>query len=221
MTWGGRGRGAASLRGRRLRLRRLLSAGLVAAALAAALPALAPAAPALVPVVVAARDLPAGLRLGSADLRIAGWSADTVPASAVSGARGSVGEAVGRVTSGALTRGAAVTEAGLLGPGLLSGQPAGLLAVPVRVSGAGLDGLLRRGDRVDVISAAAAQAVVTDVVVLAEPVRGPAADDWGTAQPAGTAGADRPVIVAVRLSQAEQLAQAEASGPLVLAVHQR
>ncbi len=208
-------------------LRRLLSAGLACLATAVALAHLAPAPPRLVPVVVAAHDIPAGHRLGPDDLARSGWRPGTEPADRFA----TPGGAVGRVTSGPVPRGSALTSADLLGPGVLSGQPPDVVAVAVPLADAGLATLVRRGDRVDVL-AASSSAVVTGAVVLAD-ASGPA----GTNGSAGTAGAlaggatgsgggstggpTATVLLGVRLGEAERLAQAEAVGTLTLAVHPR
>jgi hypothetical protein len=122
-----------------------------------------------------------------------------------------------------------VTSADLLGPGLLSGQPPDLLAVPVRLADGSLDGLVGRGDRVDVISAATSSTVVEEAVVLADPAPGPA-DAGGldlssslATSPGGdgsAAGAGS-VILGVPIWAAQRLAHAEAVGPLTIAVHPR
>ena len=184
------------LRRRRPGLRRLLAAGLLAGGAAVALPVLAPTPSPHPTVLVAAHDLAAGQVLSGSDLRRAAWAPGTVPGAAVRDA----GAAVGRILSGPLTTGSPVTEAGLLGPGLLTGQDAGLLAVPVRLSEPMPAGLVRPGDRVDVLSGAGGSTVASDAVVLA-------------AQPA--------LVLGVGLEAAERLAQAESVGPLGLAVQAR
>jgi Flp pilus assembly protein CpaB len=132
---------------------------------------------------------------------------------------------VGRVAAGPIGRGAPVTEADLLGPGLLVGQDERRLAVPVRLADPAAAGLARRGDRVDLFAATGSGAVVADVVVLAEP--GPAAGDEGGASlegpvgsaAVGAAAGGAVVIVAVTSGEAAELARAQAAGPLSLAVH--
>jgi Flp pilus assembly protein CpaB len=211
------------LRRQRPGLRRWLSAGIVALAVAFGLHALAPAPPAHVPVLVAARDLPAGHRLQDGDLRVAAWAPGSVP----EGRRSSSAAAVGRLTAGPLPRGAPVTDAGLVGPGLLLGQPSDVLAVPVRISAGSVAGLVSRGDRVDVISTVTSETVVAGALVLAEPAQ-PAAGsgaglDLGAAEADGAgSGLDGDaVVLGVRLGEAQRLAHAEAVGALTIAVHPR
>jgi Flp pilus assembly protein CpaB len=208
----------AALRRQRPGLRRLLSAGLACVAAAVTLHGLAPAPPAQKPVLVAARDVPAGHELGPDDLAVSGWR----PGSAPSGRLAGPGTALGRVTSGPVQRGSPVTEADLLGPGVLTGQAPDLLAVAVRVTDPAVLRLVRRGDRVDVLAAATSSAVVSAAVVLAEPPPDLAADaPSGLGSGAGVEQAGGSVVLGVRLWDAERLAHAEAVGALTLAVHPR
>lgn len=214
------------LRRRRPGLRRLLAAGLVAAAVAVALPRLAPAPAHRVRVLVAAHDLAAGRQLTDSDLRVASWAPGTAPRDELH----EPAQAAGRVLAGPLTEGSPVTRAGLLGAGLLAGQEEGLLAVPVRLTAAAPKGLVEAGDRVDVLSAASGSAVATDAVVLAADLRtgadgGPAdLDGLGGSSGAGAgwSGTAGPVLVlGVGLDAAERLTKAQAAGPLGVAVHPR
>ena len=194
------------LRRRPIGLRRLLSAGLAAGATAVALHLLAPAPPDQVPVLVAAHDVGAGRQLTADDLRVARWAAPTRPGAALTDASA----ALGRVTAGPLGRGRPVTESDLLGPGLLTGQPADLVAVPVRLAEPAAGTLLRRGDRVDVIAAASGSPVVSAAVVLARPAG--LQESW-------TGSSDGAVVVlGVPLEQAAELARAQAAGALAVAV---
>ncbi len=114
----------------------------------------------LLPVVVAARDLPAGRKLGSRDLIVREVPARYVPPDAVA----APGDAVGAKPAGALSRGAYVT--------------AGALARSERGTGGG--GGLRRGERaVEVpvaggapLSEAGGPGSRVDVVVSTEPRSG-------------------------------------------------
>jgi pilus assembly protein CpaB len=206
------------LRRKRIGLRRFLAAGLAAGAAAVALQVLAPAPPDLVPVVVATHDVGAGHQLTADDLRVAGWAAPMRPGAALA----DVASAMGRVTAGPLERDSAVTEGNLLGPGLLTGQPAGLLAVPVRLAEPVAAALVRRGDRVDVI-AASGSPVVTSAVVLARlPSQPDTGAGWGGLGDgsAGSFGASggAVVILGVPVEQASELARAQAAGALAIAV---
>jgi pilus assembly protein CpaB len=131
--------------------RRLLSAGLLAGAMAVALQVLAPPPPATVPVLVAARDLAAGAALTRADLRVA----HRPPASLPAGALTSQAAATGRPVSSAVRRGEVLTDVRLVGAGMLRGLGPNLVAAPVRVAEPGTAALVRPGDTVDVLAAAA------------------------------------------------------------------
>lgn len=96
----------------------------------------------------AARDLPGGATLRASDLRRVRFAAGTVP----SGAVRAPDDVDGRVLAAPLHYREVLTDTSVVGPGLLAGYP-GLTAVPVRVSDASVVGLLRVGDRVDVVAA--------------------------------------------------------------------
>lgn len=214
------------LRRQRPELRRFLAAGLVCLAVAVALHAAAPTAPPTEPVLVAARDLPAGHRLDRADLTMAAWAPGSGPVDRLT----RTDDAVGRLSAGPLRRGSSITDAELLGPGLLTGQATDLVAVPVQVVGGGLAGLVGRGDRIDVIAAATSSTVVSAAVVLADPAQPSSADGLGLGAADATAtgasglsagSAGQSVILGVPLEAAQALAHAEAVGPLTIAVHPR
>ena len=95
----------------------------------------------MAPVVVAARDLPAGAQLGAADLSVARLPAEAVPRGASPVPSGLAGQRI----AGAVRRGEIITDAALVGPGLLAGTPPGTAAVPVRVADAASLQLLSPG----------------------------------------------------------------------------
>jgi Flp pilus assembly protein CpaB len=85
----------------------------------------------------------------------------------------------GEVLTSPLRRGEPVTDARLAGNGTLTGLPAGMVAVPLRLSDPGVVAWLRPGDRVDVLAApgavgdtvlvdatATADVLATDAIVL-------------------------------------------------------
>jgi Flp pilus assembly protein CpaB len=135
--------------------RRVLAAALLLAAVVVALrPDGSPGAllppPVGVPVVVAARDLPAGVVLTRSDLRVASLPTAAVPA----GAARDPAPLLGRTVAGPVRRGETVTDARLVGPGLTAGLgPQESSAVPVRLADAEAAALVRPGDRVDVLGA--------------------------------------------------------------------
>jgi Flp pilus assembly protein CpaB len=122
-------------------------------------------------VLTAAHDLAPGTVLTAADLRRVGFAPGTVPAGVVDAQ-----QALGRTTVGPVREGEPITDARLLGAGLLDGRP-GLVAVPVRIGDPGAVGLLRVGDRIDVLAAdpqarSPAELVATGALVLAIPRTG-------------------------------------------------
>lgn len=134
-----------SLRRALARHRRLLSAGCLAGAAAVTVHAVSPPPPPSVTVWVAARDLPAGHRLTPRDVAASRWPPSLLPA-------GGVARPAGAWLAGPIRRGEPVTDARLVGPGLLAGQPLGVVALAVRVSDpASLIGV-RSGERVDVLA---------------------------------------------------------------------
>jgi Flp pilus assembly protein CpaB len=190
------------------RHRTLLAAGLVAASVAAGLTALAPSAEARVQVLAAARDLPSGAVLAVDDLVPLALPAGAVP----SGALQDAAQVVGRLVSGPVRRGEALTDVRLLGTGLLTGSDG--VAVPVRLADPATAALVQAGDRVDVLSAppegaSSASTVASGVTVLAVPSL---ADDPGEGAL---------VVVAAPSAVAARLAAAAVTGRLSLAVRSR
>jgi pilus assembly protein CpaB len=153
--------------------RRLVAAGLAGAAVLVGLQALRPPPPPSVDVMIAARDLLAGAALAPGDLVVAAVPRAVVPAGALS-----PGAAVdGRAVAGPIRSGEVITDVRLVGPALVAGLGDGLVATPVRVADAGTAGLVRPGDRVDVLATPAGpdtagdptRVVAADVVVVAVP----------------------------------------------------
>jgi pilus assembly protein CpaB len=129
--------------------RRLLAAGLAAASMAVALHQLEPSPDPTTRVLAAARDLPGGAQLTSADVREVALPRDLVPAGALT----PDDPRAGRMLAGPVRAGAALTDVDLVGPALLRGQGAELVAAPVRVADVGALSLVRVGDRVDLLAA--------------------------------------------------------------------
>jgi Flp pilus assembly protein CpaB len=203
------------------RHRRLLTAAFAAAAVAFALSELRPAPPPGVRILTAARDLPSGATLRSSDLRPVTMPSGAVPDGVVRSTP------TGRVLAGPMRRGEPVTDARLIGRGLLSGYGPDLVAVPVRLADAESVRLLRPGDRIDVLAApdatetpeasgtlgARARSVVSPVPVIAV-VRDPLGDAGGLARGAEAAGTGALVVVAARRDQAATLAGSAAGSRL-------
>lgn len=142
-----------ALRRRRLRRavlarRRPLAALLAALAVLVGLQAAAPAPAPTRGVLVAARDLVGGSIVGAGDVVRGHLPSESVPAGAVTLTE----HVVGRTTTGPVRAGEPLTDVRLVSGSLLDGYP-GQVAAPVRVGDPGAVGLLRIGDRVDVIAA--------------------------------------------------------------------
>lgn len=187
------------------RHRRLLAAGLAAASVAAGLSAVVPAATPTVAVLSAAHDLAAGAVLGPDDLVTAELPRELVPAGALVDAAAVTGQLV----AGPVRAGEPLTDVRLLGAGLL--PPGSDVAVPVRLAEPATGALVRAGDTVDVLSAAAegASVVATRLVVLSVLDLGDAAGEGAL------------VVVAASRSTAERLAAAAVTGRLSVVVHGR
>jgi pilus assembly protein CpaB len=221
--------------GRRMRRqRRLLAAALLAIATAVALQGIIPTERNGPLIAVTARDLPAGHRLTAADLTHQHWPAGTAPT-------GTVPHPEGKVLASPVRKGEPVTDARLTGRGLLTGQPTGTVAVAVRLADPAASGLIRPGDRVDVLSlppvdglpAATATATLAEAaLVLAVGSRGgedtdgsvggtasgSGAGPWNTGT--GTAGESGQglLVLAVDRTTSATLAPAAASGVAVALV---
>jgi len=153
--------------------RRLLAAGLAAAAVAVGLQVLRPPPPPTVEVLAAARDIDAGAALVAGDVVALTLPSDAVP----SGALDPAADVTGRAVAGPIRAGEPITDVRLVGPALVAGLGEGLVATPVRVADAGTAGLVRPGDRVDVLATPVGQdttgqpsrIVAAEVVVIAVP----------------------------------------------------
>jgi len=153
--------------------RRLLAAGLAAAAVAVGLQVLRPPPPPTVEVLAAARDIDAGAALVAGDVVALTLPSDAVP----SGALDPAADVIGRAVAGPIRAGEPITDVRLVGPALVAGLGEGLVATPVRVADAGTAGLVRPGDRVDVLATPVGQdttgqpsrIVAAEVVVIAVP----------------------------------------------------
>ncbi|WP_131737146.1 RcpC/CpaB family pilus assembly protein [Actinomadura roseirufa] len=128
------------------RLRRPLAALFAAAATGSALTALRPGPAPSVRVLAASHDLPGGAVLAPPDLH----GLDLPPAAVPAGALRS--GAAGHVLAGPMRRGEPVTDARLLGDGLLHGYGPETVAAPVRLADAATARLLHPGDRIDVLA---------------------------------------------------------------------
>jgi Flp pilus assembly protein CpaB len=123
-------------------------------------------------VLVASRDLAAGVPVSADDLTRGAFAPDSVP----EGVIGRLADAVGRTTVGPVRRGEPLTDVRLLGAGMLERHP-GSVVVPVRIGDQAAVDLLRVGDRVDILAAdpqgdGPATTVASRVPVVAIPPAG-------------------------------------------------
>jgi hypothetical protein len=168
------------------RRRRVVAAVLVAVAALIVAAGLRAPPPPTVGVLAAAHDLAGGAALGAADVVTVRLPPAAVPDGALRG------RAAGRRTAGPLRRGEPLTDARLLGPGLLAGYPPGTVAAPVRVADADVGALLQSGDHVDILAAAPGSDGVTD-----DPAGlGAGAESSGAAPVAAGGASGRPVRAA-------------------------
>jgi Flp pilus assembly protein CpaB len=168
-------------------------------------------------IVVATRDLASGVELTADDVRVEKRTATTVP----DGSQSDVGALVGATLAGPARRGEILTDVRVLGPRLaesVAGPDARIVPLPL-TDGALLD-LVRPGDVVDVLAAAAEagtpagadarpQLVATDavVVLVSEKPKG-----------AGN-GSGRVVLVALPAHTANEVAAAALVRTVTLTFH--
>jgi pilus assembly protein CpaB len=189
----------------RTRLRRVVSAGLVATAAWLAMSAFLPQpVPRGVPIVVVAQDLVAGHVLTRGDLAVTDWPLDLSPQSAVADPVTLVGRALGA----GMSRGEPVTAARVRGPGLLAGVRTGLVAAHVRLADPAMAAMANPGDHVDLINSAG-KLVAANVTVLAVDAGSAGSGSWSAGSESGLSGG---VIVAVANDAAMRLATVDPSG---------
>jgi pilus assembly protein CpaB len=196
-----------------LLLRRLAAGLLAVAALVLAVrpdPTPARAGPGSVPVVVAARDLPPGSVLRSADVTRARWPPGAVP----DGVATAPGQLEGRRLAGAVRRGEPLTDVRLVGTRVTDLLPPGLVVAPLRLADLAVSDLVSAGDRVDVLAAAPeaehAGVVAPGALVLAAPGR---SDPQDAPDPAGGL-----LLVAVEPATAARLAAVATTATLTISL---
>ncbi|WP_433498116.1 SAF domain-containing protein [Sphaerimonospora sp. CA-214678] len=179
--------------------RRLISAILASAAMACALASVGP--PGGVEVLAAAHDLGGG-RLSASDVMVVRLPPDAVP----DGVFHPETTLTGRVVAGPMRRGEPLTDARILGRGMLSTQGPGMVATPVRIADPAAGGLLSPGDVVDVLAAFETDPFETDPFAAdpfpetppEEPPGGAAADDMGSIERASPEGTARQAVMVAR-----------------------
>lgn len=195
------------------RNRRLIVALLLCTAVGIAVHQLTPASEQRVQVLAAARDLPAGSSLGAADL----MPLDVPPDQAIPGALPPGTGFSGRQLATPLQRGQIPTEAQLLGPGLLTGAPAGSAAVPLRIADPASLPLLSPGQLITIVLTGTGgfeESRKSEVLATAVPVLWTSAQGGQPGQWLGTGETDGLVVVAADPAQAGKLAGASTQGKL-------
>ncbi|HLR93414.1 MAG TPA: RcpC/CpaB family pilus assembly protein [Jiangellaceae bacterium] len=181
--------------------RKLLAAGLAAAAVTVGIEAASAPDPSTTSMTVAAGALSGGTTLQQEDLTTVEVSPDAVPESAVT-----VEDAVGAVLAGPIGPGEPLSSTRLLGASLLEGWGPDLVASPVRIADAGSVGVLTVGDRIDLLASTGSgeASVLSEAVpVLAVPSE----EDSGVGSAGGAL-----VVVAVAPAEAASLADAATRG---------
>lgn len=181
------------------RSRFLLAAGLAGAAAAVVVGALTPDPPPTRAVVVTARTVAVGTRLGTGDVRVVRVAASLAPAAAYA----STGAVRGRTASATLPAGT------VLSPGLVAGDraagaaPDGRVVVALPSGDDPTSALLAPGDHVDLLATTAdgSQYLARHALVLPAPTT-PAA----SSSLLGDGPADGTLVVAVEPAEAERLA---------------
>ena len=218
----GRVRGPGGLTGRRPparfagwlnRNRRLAVALLLCAAAAITVHQLTPAPVFTVTALAAARDIPAGAALSEADLA----AAQVPPGMMAGGFLKEPGEAAGKQLAAPLRKGQLLTDAQLVGPGLLAGTPPGSAAVPLRMADPSSIQLVSPGQLVNVVLTSANgfdQQQPPEILAAGVPVLWTSGQGGQAGQWLATAETDGLIVVAASAEQAARLAGASTQGKL-------
>ena len=191
--------------------RRLLAALFTAAAVATGLQTAAGPPPPSGWVVTARHDLAAGVVLSADDLTRSAVPTDLVPSGALP-----LIDLEGRVLAAPLRAGEPVTDVRVVAPSLLQGYD-GRLALPVRIPDPDAVGLLRVGDRIDLLATdpqgGGSEWVATDVPVLALPASGDSSGGWAASGSLG----GRLVLLGATAAEARVLADSAVRSVLTVA----
>lgn len=195
------------------RNRRLAVALLLCVAAGLTVQQLTPAPAFTVSAFAAARDLPAGEALDPDDLTALSVPRALLPA----GSYGSTGPLLGKQLAVALRKGQLLSDAQLLGPGLLAGSPLGSAAVPLRMADPASIQLLSPGQLVTVVMTTGNgfdQPAASEVLAAAVPVLWTSEHGSGAGQWLATGETDGLLVVAADAEQAGRLAGASTQGKL-------
>jgi Flp pilus assembly protein CpaB len=159
-------------------------------------------------VAVAAHDLASGTVLTPDDLVTHRYPAGLAPV-------GSVADAAGRTLAAPVRAGEPVTDVRLVAPSLLEGYP-GRVALPVRIADASAVGLIRSGDRIDLVAADPRRGTASYVAVGVPVLAVPAPDSNRVTGAADLTG--RLVVVGAAPSDVDRIAGAAATDLLSLVI---
>lgn len=164
-------------------------------------------------VLAAARDLPAGASLTAADVA----AVQIPPRMMAAGSLRVNAEAMGKQLAAPLRKGQLLTDAQLLGPGLLAGTPPGSAAVPLRMADPSSIQLVSPGQLVNVVLTRTNgydQQAPSEVLATAVPVLWTSGQGGKTGEWLGTGETDGLIVVAADPAQAARLAGASTQGKL-------
>jgi Flp pilus assembly protein CpaB len=159
-------------------------------------------------VAVAAHDLASGTVLTPDDLVTHRYPVGLAPV-------GSVADAAGRTLAAPVRAGEPVTDVRLVAPSLLEGYP-GRVALPVRIADASAVGLIRSGDRIDLVAADPRRGTASYVAVGVPVLAVPAPDSDRVTGAAALTG--RLVVVGAAPSDVDRIAGAAATDLLSLVI---
>ncbi|MGN7199214.1 RcpC/CpaB family pilus assembly protein [Arthrobacter sp. SAFR-044] len=195
------------------RNRRLSAALLFCAAAALAVQQLTPAPLSTATALAAARDLPAGTTVAEADV----VRVQVPPGMVAEGFLKDDAAATGKQLAAPLRKGQLLTDAQLVGPGLLAGTPPGSAAVPLRMADASSIQLVSPGQLVNVVLTSANgfdQQGPSEVLASAVPVLWTSNKGGQSGQWLGTTETDGLIVVAATAEQSSRLAGASTQGRL-------
>ncbi|MET1085988.1 MAG: RcpC/CpaB family pilus assembly protein [Arthrobacter sp.] len=195
------------------RNRRFAVALLLCVAAAVTVHQLTPAPVYTVTALAAARDLSAGSAVTASDLA----RVQVPPGMLAPGFLDQESDFAGKQLAAPLRRGQLLTDAQLLGPGLLVGTPPGSAAVPLRMADPSSIQLVSPGQLVNVVLTAANgfdQQAPSEVLATAVPVLWTSGKGGQSGQWLGTAETDGLIVVAASAEKAARLAGASTQGKL-------
>src|SRR6476661_3146442 len=195
------------------RNRMLAAAVQLSAAAAIAVQQLTPAPLATATALAAARDLPAGTAVTEADVA----RVQVPPGMVADGFLQDEAAAKGKQLAAPMRKGQLLSDAQLVGPGLLAGTPPGSAAVPLRMADPSSIQLVSPGQLVNVVLTSANgfdQQGPSEVLASAVPVLWTSNKGGQSGQWLGTTETDGLIVVAANAEQSSRLAGASTQGRL-------